>query len=116
MAEVSPFHEWMGMEGGHGHWETFQYEGDGSNVDIALDTKPKDGATFSVWTPEQVRLYGLGEDVEPLGRGTPNEYAKGDLSWSGSFSQPGTYYVLVQHRGDATSYCKLTLQGKDVWH
>lgn len=116
MPEASPFEQWMGMKGGHSHWEAFQYEGDDTNVEITLDAEPDEGATFSVWTAEQVRLYGLGEDVEPVGRGTPNEYAEGDLAWSGRFVQPGTYYVLVEHRGEAPSYCKLTLQGKDVWH
>jgi len=116
MPEASPFDEWMGMEGSHSHWEAFYYSGDDSKVDISLDSEPNEGASFSVWTAEQARLFGLGEDVDPTGRGTPNEYAEGDLFWSGSFAQPGTYYVLVEHRGEAPSYCRLTLQGKDAWH
>jgi hypothetical protein len=116
MAEVSAFHDWMGMEGSHSHWETFTYEGDDTNVEIALDTEPDQGAVFSVWTPDQVREYGQGLKVEPVGRGTPNDDVEADLFWSGRFAQPGTYYVLVEHRGEAPSYCKLTLQGKDVWH
>jgi hypothetical protein len=116
LPEVSPFDDWMGMEKDCCHWESFYYEGDGSNVEISLDTEPDQGAVFSVWTPQQLREYSQGLEVEPVGRGTPNDSVDADLFWSGSFVQPGTFYVLVEHRGEAPSYCKLTLQGKDAWH
>ena len=86
-----------------------------SQVELVMDAEPNNAVTFSVWTPDQVRRYSLGEDVEPIGRGTENEKAPGDVSWSGSFTSPGTYYVRVDHLGQGKSYCKLTLKGDNVW-
>ena len=112
---MSSFEDWMAMDGGTSHWETFHYDKKDSQVDLVMDAEPNNAVTFSVWTPEQVRRFSLGEDVEPIGRGTTNEKAPGDVSWSGSFTSPGTYYVRVDHLGQGTSYCKLALKGDDVW-
>jgi hypothetical protein len=112
---MSPFDDWMAMPGGTSHWETFKYDKSDTQVDLVMDAEPNNAVTFSVWTPEQVRLYGLGLDVEPVGRGTMNDKAPGDVSWSGSFTSPGTYYVRVEHLGQGTSYCKLTLKGDNAW-
>lgn len=106
--------DWMPMSAGAEHWFSFLYTGDGSQVDVSLDVEPASGATFSVWTPEQARLFGLGLEIEPVGRGSANEYAAGDLSWSGNFVSPGTYYVRVEHQGAGVSDCKLTITGSDV--
>jgi hypothetical protein len=105
----------MAMTGGTGHWETFHYDKKDSQVELVMDAEPNNAVTFSVWTPEQVRLYGLGLDIKPVGYGTVNEKAPGDVSWSGSFTSPGTYYVRVEHQGQGKSYCKLTLKGDNVW-
>ncbi len=112
---MSPFEDWMAMEGGTSHWETFTYDKSNSRVELVMDAEPNNAVTFSVWTPDQVRRYSLGENVEPIGRGTKNEKAPGDVSWSGSFTSPGTYYVRVDHLGQGKSYCKLTLKGENAW-
>jgi hypothetical protein len=106
--------EWMPMATGTEHWFSFLYSGDGSQIYINLDAEPDCGASFSVWTPEQARLFSLGQEVEPVGRGSADEYAAGDLSWSGNFANPGTYYVRVEHCGAAPSNCKLSISGADV--
>ena len=113
--EMSPFDDWMAMEGGTSHWETFKYDKSNTQVELVLDAEPNNAVTFSVWTPEEMRRYSLGEDVEPIGRGTQNEKAPGDVSWSGFFTSPGTYYVRVDHLGQGKSYCKLTLKGENAW-
>jgi hypothetical protein len=113
--EMSPFEDWMAMPGGTSHWETFHYDEINSQVELVMDAEPNNAVSFSVWTPEQVRRYSLGEDVQPVGRGTKNEDAPGDVSWSGSFTSPGTYYVRVEHLGQGTSYCKLALKGDNAW-
>jgi hypothetical protein len=102
------------MQIGHDHWVKFEYVGDESQVTVALDVKPTHGATFSVYTPEQMRKYKAGQDVEPVGRGSDSEYAAGDLFWSGKFTSPGTYYVRVEHGGGIPSWCKLTIAGDGV--
>lgn len=108
--------QWMPMEVGSEHWFRFRYEGDGSQIEINLDADPDSGATFSVWTPEQARLFALGEDIGPVGRGSEDANAPGDLTWSGSFPGSGTYFVRVEHSGAAPSNCKLTISGADVWY
>jgi hypothetical protein len=113
--DMSPFEDWVTMEGDTSHWETFHYDKPDSKVELILDVEPNTAATFSVWTPEQVRLYSLGLDVDPVGWGTVNEKAPGDVSWSGSFVSPGKYYVRVDHLGQDVGYCKLTLKGENVW-
>jgi hypothetical protein len=106
--------DWMAMEGTASHWESFYYGGKGSQIHVYLDAEPSQAVNFSVWTPEEARLFGLGEDVEPVGRGSENKFAQGDKSWSGSFTSPGTYYVRIDHTGPGTSYCKLMVTGDDV--
>jgi hypothetical protein len=113
--EMSPFEDWMAMPGGSSHWETFKYDERDTQVELILDAEPNNAVTFSVWTPEQVRRYALGEDIKPVGWGTVNEKAPGDVSWSGSFTSPGTYYVRVEHLGQGTSYCKLSVKGESTW-
>lgn len=112
---MSPFDDWMAMTGGSSHWETFNYDKADTQVNLMLDAEPNNAVVFSVWTPEQVRQYSLGMDVDPIGWGTVNEKAPGEISWSGSFTSPGKYYVRVDHLGDAVSYCKLTLKGENAW-
>ena len=107
-------HDWMAMDGTASHWESFYYDGKGSQVNVYMDAEPSQAVNFSVWTPEEARLYGLGEDVEPVGRGSENKFAQGDKSWSGNFTSPGTYYVRIDHTGPGASYCKLMVTGDDV--
>jgi len=105
---------WMSLPVGMEHWFSFYYDGDGSQIEITLAADPDNGATFSVWTSEQVRRYSLGEDVQPVGRGSQNEFASGDLVWSGSFTSPGKYFVRVDHRGAAPTKCMLDITGSAV--
>lgn len=107
-------HDWMAMDATASHWESFYYDGKGSQIHAYLDAEPSQAVNFSIWTPEQARLFGLGEDVEPVGRGSENKFAQGDKSWSGSFTSPGTYYVRIEHAGPGMSYCKLMVAGDDV--
>jgi hypothetical protein len=112
---MNPFEDWMAMPAGASHWETFNYDKADTQIDLMMDAEPNHAVVFSVWTPEQVRQYSLGMDVDPVGWGTVNEEAPGEISWSGSFTSPGKYYVRVDHLGSGTSYCKLTLKGENAW-
>lgn len=102
------------LEMGHEHWIKFDYTGDESQITVALFVEPSHGASFSVWTPELMRQYQAGQDVDPIGRGSENEYASGDLFWSGNFTSPGTYYIRVEHGGAMPSWCKMTISGDGV--
>jgi hypothetical protein len=131
---LAPSGEWTPLTKGERHWYAFEYQGHqemqkvedeedeeeaiwvSSSIQILLDSEPDNGVAFSVWTPENIRLWALGEEVEPVGRGGEDEYAPGDLCWCGTFEEPGTYYVVVEHTGQGpeTSYYTLDIRGSDV--
>ena len=131
---LAPSGEWTPLTRGQEHWYAFEYGGHqemqeteddedeeesvwvSSQIQVLLDSEPDEGITFSLWTPENIRLWGLGEDVEPVGRGGEDEYAPGDLCWCGTFQEPGTYYVVVEHTGQGpdTAYYTLDIRGSDV--
>lgn len=91
-------------------WYVFPYAGDGSQVEVWLDHGTGFGINFGVWTSENAKNIPAGEtpyfsSVEPVGRGTFNEFGPGVLSWSGNFIIPGFYFVAVENTGlDPASY------------
>ena len=56
-----------------------------------LDSSPSNAVGFSIWTDRQVEQ---GED-DPLGRGTADEFAPGDISWLGGSPESAIYFVVV---------------------
>jgi hypothetical protein len=82
-------------------------------VSIRLISEPNnlEQPGFSVWTPERLKQLQIegGDDNEaqPLGRGSPEEHAKGDLFWRGRFDGRGTYYVAVENKSNETRYYAL---------
>lgn len=131
---LAPSGEWTMLTKGEKHWYAFEYQGHqemreveeeedeeeavwvSSNILILLDSEPDEGIGFSVWTPENMRAWAAGEEVKPVGRGGEDEHAPGDLCWCGTFHEPGTYYVVVEHtgQGPGTAYYSLEIGGRDV--
>jgi hypothetical protein len=131
---LAPSGEWTPLTKGDVHWYAFEYQGHqemqeveeeedkekavwvSSTIQILLDSEPDEGVVFSVWTPENIRLWALGQEVEPIGRGGEDEHAPGDLCWCGTFQEAGTYYVVVEHSGQGpdTPYYNLEIRGRDV--
>jgi hypothetical protein len=113
---VAPTGEWQPLGAGESHWYAFQYQGDSSQIQVHLEVVPHRCATFDVWTPDQIRRWGQGEYVEPVGRGSQDPYAEGHLVWSGSFTTAGTYYVAVQGAGSPSSlsFYLLEIDGQGV--
>ena len=63
-----PNGDWQPLDAGESHWYAFQYAGDDSQIRLRLQVEPVEGATFSVWTPEGIRQWRAGSEVEPIGR------------------------------------------------
>jgi TolB protein len=107
---------WHPLNPGEEQWYAYYYAGDGSPVEVRLQVVPDEGATFAVWTPEQIRRRGVGDEVQPVGRGSPDPSAAGSYTWSGSFNTPGTYYLVVDYagKGPGTSYYYLDVRGDGV--
>ena len=125
---------WTRLDDGEQHWYTLEYTGHheferatdddeedeaiwiGSNIDVRLNAEPEGGATFKVLTPEQIQQWQGGEDLQSVGQGTENEYDGADLSWSGNFGEPGTYFLIVEQTPSAAGpvYYTLEIDGEDV--
>jgi hypothetical protein len=102
---AAQFSHWDTLGVGQQRWYSFQYPGDNSQVTLDMTVDPANPASFEVWTPGQFRQYQNGETVTPIGRGTVDNAANGDLVWSGHFDTAGTYYVIVSQTGpDAAGY------------
>jgi TolB protein len=111
-----PVSDWTRLEPDDSVWYAFHYAGDGSEIQIQLGVEPEKGAGFALWTPEAMRDWGLGLEVNPIGRGSPDRSVGGDQLWTGRFTTPGTYFVVVEHTGDQPwpSYYKLQVRGSGV--
>ena len=111
-----PVSDWQPLAAGESAWYAFQYGGDGSQIQVELDAVPAGGAAFHIWTPDQIRRWGLGEEVHPIGRGSADPSAGAGLLWTGGFNDAGTYYVVVEHSGNqaGTSYYQLDVSGEGV--
>ena len=91
---------WVTIIPGNTTWYAFQYPGGssagpGPRVTIDMFTYPSTAAGYTVWTPQNVQAMLAGQSVTPVGIGSLNPNKANDILWSGSFIQPGTYYVVV---------------------
>jgi hypothetical protein len=88
--------EWAAVTAGDTDWLHFQYGGGDETLTIWAEAVPTNGVAFSVWTPNQMLQVANGENVDPIGWGATSEFGPGDLSWTGSFNEAGTYCVIVE--------------------
>ena len=95
-------------------WYAFKYDGGDTAILVRMGVSPSNSATFSVWTPENVRQWVAGEKPTPVGSGVKNDQFGGDLVWTGSFKFPGAYYVVVEQTGRTAGSYKLDISGKGV--
>jgi hypothetical protein len=111
-----PSASWVQLNAREDRWYAFQYTGDGSQIQSRLWAAPASSAAFSVWTPEEAQRWRLGLEVQPVGRGSTDPSAADVLIWSGSFTIPGTYYVVVEHTGNQPDaiYYLLQISGPGV--
>ncbi len=108
--------EWAQLGAGADQWHAFTYACDGSQIEVRVQTEPAGNVEFALWTPELIERWALGYYVEPVGRGSADPYAGGQLVWTGNFVTAGTYYVAVGSSGDraGTSYYQIEVSGDGV--
>jgi hypothetical protein len=58
---LTPAGEWMPLAVGEQDWYAFNHDGGDTAVLVRMGLSPSDSATFSVWTPENVRQWAAGE-------------------------------------------------------
>lgn len=90
----------------------FEYRGDRSRIQVALDTQGVAGIQLLVFTPAQLEAAKLGGDLVPVGRGTPG--GGHDSFWTGSFNAPGVYEVFVSNETNGPVLYRLTITGDGV--
>jgi hypothetical protein len=111
---LTPTGEWMPLAVGQQDWYAFDYDGGDTAVLVRMGTSPSGSATFTVWTPENVRQWVAGEKPTPIGSGATSDLFGSDLIWTGSFSFPGTYYIRVEQTGGSPGFYALSVSGKGV--
>jgi hypothetical protein len=90
----------------------FDYRGDRTRIQVALDAPGVDGIALYVYTPAQLQAAQRGEPLVAVGRGTPN--SGHDSFWSGSFNAPGVYHVAVENHTPGVIEYRLSIAGESV--
>lgn len=99
-------------------WYAFTYDRHATDptIEIKLYSKHTEGLVFKIMTPSQVANWRSTGEIKWIGAGSKNSASSADLSWKGSFTTSGTYYVIVEHsptKGE-TAYGKLLITGEGV--
>lgn len=111
---LAPGTQWTADAPGQQTWYAFQYLGDSSQILVRMSVDTNHPASFEVWTPNDLQQWADGLAVTPVGQGTINGYMGNDLTWTGSFDTPGTYYVIVTDPNPAPANYSLQITGSGV--
>lgn len=110
--------EYQELREGMRNWFAFTYDKHAVNpmIEIRMYAKHTEGLIFKIMTPEQVALWRTTGKIEWIGAGFKDAASSADLSWKGSFTTSGVYYVVVEHSksGGETAYGKLLITGEGV--
>lgn len=109
---------WQEMVDGQRNWFAFTYDKDAADpmIEVKLYSKHMEGLGFRILTPEGVELWRRTGEIKCVGCGSPNEFDSSDLSWKGSFTTSGTYYVVIEHKqtGQESAWGKIMVTGEGV--
>jgi hypothetical protein len=111
---LAPTGQWTTEAPSQRTWYDFQYGGDGSQILVRMAVDSNHPASFEVWTADQIQQWVHGDTVTPVGQGSTSDYFGGDLAWSGSFNEPGTYYVIVSDASLVPETYNLQIMGDAV--
>lgn len=109
---------WQEMADGQRNWFAFTYDKDAADpmIEVKLYSKHMEGLGFRILTPEGVELWRRTGEIKCVGCGSPNEFDSSDLSWKGSFTTSGTYYIVIEHKptGQVSAWGKIMVTGEGV--
>ncbi len=111
---LAPDGQWLSLSDGQQVWYAFQYAGDDSAILVRMNVAPTAGASFAVWTPDQLQAWEKGLEVKAIGHGSESSDFGGDQIWSGHFNTAGTYYIIVDHNGSVPSDFSVSVSGSGV--
>ncbi len=95
-------------------WYAFRYAGDATPILVRMHVEPPGAAWFALWTPDDLQRWTHGEPEQPTGHGTADPLYNGDLTWSGTFTGAGVYYVVVDQTGSYAGSFSLSVSGAGV--
>ncbi len=95
-------------------WYTFSYAGDATPILIRMHIEPPGAAWFALWTPDDLQRWTHGEPEKPTGHGTVDPMYNDDLTWSGTFTGAGVYYVVVDQTGSYAGSFSLSVSGTGI--
>lgn len=103
---------------GQRNWFAFNYDKDATDrtIEVKLYAKHVEGVSFRILTPDGTEHWRQTGEIKCVGCGTPNKSDSSDLSWKGSFTTSGTYYVVVEHQktGHEAAWAKVMITGEGV--
>jgi len=99
-------------------WFYFDYGGDRSKIEIALDAYGANNLPLAVFTPDQAKAWLPDPTTAPVGLGMPpttqTAAAIHDLVWVGAFNFPGRFFAVVTNNNPAPLSFRLTVSGAGV--
>ena len=103
----------------HGYQVNYHFaeaeDGSTSNVTVKLEMGEAEDVNFFILTPDLVNEYRNGEDIEPLGTGSPiNEDTETKLIWTSDTVGEEVLYVLVENNRDVPSYYTIDISGSGI--
>ena len=104
------------LDPGEQRWYTLTSQGNGGVAQVRMNVDPDGGATFKIVTPDAIRAWEAGAELEITGRGTGNNFEAADLSWSGNFGHLDAYHLVVEYAGNGQDpvFYSLDASGADV--
>jgi hypothetical protein len=90
----------------------FDYRGDKTTINVAVDTQGVENVELLIYTPAQIDAAKRGAGLMSVGRGTRgNGY---DLFWTGNFNALGVYHVVVANHSPGPILYRLAITGESV--
>lgn len=114
---------WMTLAPQTALWFYFDYAGDRSKIEVALDDyaatdEHPTQAQLAIFTPQQVLDWMQDPGTKPIGLGMPQKpgsaAAAHNLLWAGAFNFPGRFYAVVTNSTSTPMTFRLTITGTGV--
>lgn len=99
------------------HTDSLNYAADmPQNATINVTLNEDGTGNFQIWNSDNLQQWTGGQSVTPVGQGTEN---KSDLKdplhfWSGGFTVNGTFYIVVQNKGNQPLHYSLQISSQNV--
>lgn len=103
------------LDAGEQHWYTLTDQGNGE-VQVGMNVDPDGAASFIIVTPDAMRAWEAGAELEITGRGTENKFEEAELTWSGSLGGSGILHLIVEYTGNGQdpAFYSLDVSGAQI--